>query len=79
MSSGNCLTSKLYDKIIKMLPVSKSHETIPLNNLLSHYITNIGTGTAAVCHNHNSRQSFLLTRNPLPTSSPTQLTSHQPK
>jgi hypothetical protein len=29
MSSGSCLTSKLYDKIIKML--SKSNETIPLN------------------------------------------------
>jgi hypothetical protein len=28
MSSGSILTSKLYDKIIKML--SKSHETIPL-------------------------------------------------
>jgi hypothetical protein len=28
MSSGSCLTSKLYDKIIKM--PSKSHETIPL-------------------------------------------------
>jgi hypothetical protein len=28
MSSGSSLTSKLYDKIIKML--SKSHETIPL-------------------------------------------------
>jgi hypothetical protein len=27
-SSGSSLTSKLYDKIIKML--SKSHETIPL-------------------------------------------------
>jgi hypothetical protein len=26
MSSGSCFTSKLYDKIIKML--SKSHETI---------------------------------------------------
>jgi hypothetical protein len=29
MSSGTSLTSKLYDKIIKML--SKSHETIPLS------------------------------------------------
>jgi hypothetical protein len=29
MSSGSCLTSKLYDKILKM--PSKSHETIPLN------------------------------------------------
>jgi hypothetical protein len=29
MPSGNSLTSKLYDKIIKML--SKSHETIPLS------------------------------------------------
>jgi hypothetical protein len=29
MSSGSCLTSKLYEKIMKML--SKSHETIPLN------------------------------------------------
>jgi hypothetical protein len=28
MSSGSSLTSKLYDKIIKIL--SKSHETIPL-------------------------------------------------
>jgi hypothetical protein len=28
MSSGSCLTSELYDKIIKIL--SKSHETIPL-------------------------------------------------
>jgi hypothetical protein len=28
MFSGSCLTSKLYDEIIKML--SKSHETIPL-------------------------------------------------
>jgi hypothetical protein len=28
MSSGTCLTSKLYDTIIKM--PSKSHETIPL-------------------------------------------------
>jgi hypothetical protein len=28
MSIGSCLTSKLYDKIIKM--ISKSHETIPL-------------------------------------------------
>jgi hypothetical protein len=28
MSSGSCLTSKLYDKIIKML--SNSHEAIPL-------------------------------------------------
>jgi hypothetical protein len=28
MSSGSCLTSKLYDKFIKML--SKYHETIPL-------------------------------------------------
>jgi hypothetical protein len=28
MSSGSCLTSKLYDKIIKM--PSKAHETIPL-------------------------------------------------
>jgi hypothetical protein len=28
MSTGSCLTSKLYDKIIKM--PSKSHETIPL-------------------------------------------------
>jgi hypothetical protein len=28
MSSGSCITSKLYDKIIKMS--SKSHETIPL-------------------------------------------------
>jgi hypothetical protein len=28
MPSGSCLTSKLYDKIIKM--PSKSHETIPL-------------------------------------------------
>jgi hypothetical protein len=32
MSSGSKLTSKLYDKIIKML--SKSHETIPLLSLL---------------------------------------------
>jgi hypothetical protein len=31
MSSGSSLTSKLYDKIIKML--SKSHETIPLSVL----------------------------------------------
>jgi hypothetical protein len=30
MPSGSCLTSKLYDKIIKM--PSKSHETIPLKN-----------------------------------------------
>jgi hypothetical protein len=30
MSSGSSLTSKLYDKIIKML--SKSHETIPLTS-----------------------------------------------
>jgi hypothetical protein len=29
MPSGSCLTSKLYDKIIKML--SKSHKTIPLS------------------------------------------------
>jgi hypothetical protein len=29
MSSGSCLTSKLYDKIIKM--PSKSHDTIPCN------------------------------------------------
>jgi hypothetical protein len=29
MTSGSCLTSKLYDKIIKM--PSKSHEPIPLN------------------------------------------------
>jgi hypothetical protein len=29
MSSGSSLTSKLYDKIIKML--SKSHEAIPLS------------------------------------------------
>jgi hypothetical protein len=29
MSSGSCLTSKLYDKIIKM--PSKSHENIPLS------------------------------------------------
>jgi hypothetical protein len=29
MSSGSCLTSKLYDKIIKV--PSKSHEAIPLN------------------------------------------------
>jgi hypothetical protein len=29
MSSGSCLSSKVYDKIIKML--SKSHETIPWN------------------------------------------------
>jgi hypothetical protein len=28
MPSGSCLTSKIYDKIIKM--PSKSHETIPL-------------------------------------------------
>jgi hypothetical protein len=28
MSSGSSLTSKLYDKIIKI--ISKSHETIPL-------------------------------------------------
>jgi hypothetical protein len=28
MSSGSCLSFKLYDKIIKM--TSKSHETIPL-------------------------------------------------
>jgi hypothetical protein len=28
ISSGSCLTSKLYDKIIKM--PSKSHKTIPL-------------------------------------------------
>jgi hypothetical protein len=28
MSSGSCLTSKLFDKIIKI--PSKSHETIPL-------------------------------------------------
>jgi hypothetical protein len=32
MSSGSSVTSKLYDKIIKML--SKSHETIPLSRLL---------------------------------------------
>jgi hypothetical protein len=32
MSSESCLTSKLYDKIIKML--SKSQETIPLKQLL---------------------------------------------
>jgi hypothetical protein len=32
MPSGSCLTSKLYDKIIKM--PSKSHETIPLNQYL---------------------------------------------
>jgi hypothetical protein len=31
MCSGSCLTSKLYDKIIKM--PSKSHETIPLKAL----------------------------------------------
>jgi hypothetical protein len=30
MSSGSSLTSKLYDKIIKM--ISKSHETIPLRH-----------------------------------------------
>jgi hypothetical protein len=29
MSSGSCITSKLYDKIIKTL--SKFHETIPLS------------------------------------------------
>jgi hypothetical protein len=29
MSSGSCLTSKLYDKIIKM--PSESHENIPLS------------------------------------------------
>jgi hypothetical protein len=29
MSSGSCLSTKLYDKIIKM--PSKSHETIPLS------------------------------------------------
>jgi hypothetical protein len=34
MPSGRCLTSKLYDKIIKM--PSKSHETIPLNGDLLH-------------------------------------------
>jgi hypothetical protein len=33
MWSGTCLTSKLYDKIIKR--PSKTHETIPLNVLLS--------------------------------------------
>jgi hypothetical protein len=32
MSSGSCLTSKLYDKIIKML--SKSHETLPLTTTI---------------------------------------------
>jgi hypothetical protein len=40
MSSGSSLTSKLYDKIIKML--SKSHETIPLNSLASCYAKNLG-------------------------------------
>jgi hypothetical protein len=46
MSSGSSLTSKLYDKIIKML--SKSHETIPLRNIdwlglcaLSKFLKNV--------------------------------------
>jgi hypothetical protein len=37
MSSGSSLTSKLHDKIIKML--SKSHETIPLRLENGHIIT----------------------------------------
>jgi hypothetical protein len=36
MSSGSSLTSKLHDKIIKML--SKSHETIPLNVISCFYV-----------------------------------------
>jgi hypothetical protein len=36
MSSGSSLTSKLYDKIIKML--SKSHETIPLSPFSYLYV-----------------------------------------
>jgi hypothetical protein len=40
MSSGGCLTSKLYDKIIKMPP--KSHETIPLNQkVLKHKLNTL--------------------------------------
>jgi hypothetical protein len=39
MSSGSSLTSKLYDKIIKML--SKSHETIPLIVTFIHLCLNI--------------------------------------
>jgi hypothetical protein len=44
MYSGSCLTSKLYDKIIKML--SKSHETILLSeciNWTSHYLRRISS------------------------------------
>jgi hypothetical protein len=41
MSSGSCLTSKLYDKFIKML--SKSHETVSLKRAarLHHAVVNI--------------------------------------
>jgi hypothetical protein len=39
MSSGSSLTSKLYDKIIKML--SKSHETIPLSRTGSFKIVSL--------------------------------------
>jgi hypothetical protein len=35
MWCGTCLTSKLYDEIIKMS--SKSHETIPFNPLANHF------------------------------------------
>jgi hypothetical protein len=38
MSSGSCLTSKLYDKIIKM--PSKSHETIPLKKIQKYWSRN---------------------------------------
>jgi hypothetical protein len=42
MSNGSCLTSKPYDKIIKML--LKSHETIPL----SRFIFFVGYPAAAM-------------------------------
>jgi hypothetical protein len=45
MTSGSCLTSKLYDKIIKM--PSKSHETIPLMN---HFEVPIFAKLFSCCH-----------------------------
>jgi hypothetical protein len=63
MSSGSCLTSKLYDKIIKM--PSKFHEAIPLKSTIIQKIkcykpkVNINTYKATlalqtVCRCHNA-------------------------
>jgi hypothetical protein len=62
MSSGSSLTSKLYDKIIKML--SKSHETIPLSTtrftVLQNWIYKISSHSLFITHLHRFMKSILF-------------------